>query len=687
MAEQRTVDFTLDDLKNPAYWWRIGNQQKNVFAIAYNINGKPYTFLPTDYIQKGFRDGNTQYVDKNFLDKNTLDTIFNEGIGVDLEGVAADWAVNGLKNTGFGTDGVLIPNSVLSTTKVMSGNNMSSPVNYRINSSRTGGAVQGLTEYNGQYVYAQAPQGDNTQASYVDAGGTRRATFLQRKGGLLGTIGGVLDDVLGIDPGGGGVFGSISSGLAQFEDIVRAGVEEIDAALQNPYVQAAIKTVAAVSPDPVTKLVAAGVDAYATVDSGEDLSAGQIANLAIAGNQVFGSTPTVGGDVGAGVEGGAAVEAGAGAGLDLGGATGLEMDADLALGDVFVNEVENIAKAGAALIDGADPVQVAIGSFGDKIAEGVTDAIGSVEGGEKVAEVLKDNPEISKTVLDVASGKEVSEAVADNFGDKIADKVGADTKNETALVKGGLETIVSLDEGKDLGDAAFDGANKAYKEGYRPDVDIDVSEGLDIDLDTSILGGLEDAAVAAGDFLAEAAGPAKEALIKAGDVIADVPVDVDPLDIAQKTSEGLAKISDVVSEGAAKAADVVSDSAAYLEDVISDAIPSTDLGLEGIGTTPDLGLNVPEISLDVPEIGMPEVAGPEFPDLPEVDLGIQKPTLDLLDFTGLLGGLRLGLTATEPKKTKPAGFIDDGQYLTQFDFLQNIEPLGTLGMLSGRNKT
>ena len=182
-------------------------------------------------------------------------------------------------------------------------------------------------------------------------------------------------------------------------------------------------------------------------------------------------------------------------------------------------------------------------------------------------------------------------------------------------------------------------------------------------------------------------------MIEAGDVIADVPVDLDPLDVAQNVSEGLAQLEDDVVAGGDVVADLaeplkdelinlgdeIANAGSALDDLVSENLPEIDV--------PDVELNLPEVELNLPELDMPEVAGPELPDLPDVDLGLQKPTLDLLDFTGLLGGLRLGLTATEPKKTKPAGFIGDGQYLTQFDFLQNIEPLGTLGMLSGRNKT
>jgi hypothetical protein len=114
------------------------------------------------------------------------------------------------------------------------------------------------------------------------------------------------------------------------------------------------------------------------------------------------------------------------------------------------------------------PLDVVLGVYGDDIAAGVTNVIGSVEGGEEIAKVLKDNPEIAATVLDVAGGTEVPEALANNFGDKVAGELGAETTNEIALVKGGLETAVSLDQGKDLGMLFLKGQRSRMKKALDP---------------------------------------------------------------------------------------------------------------------------------------------------------------------------------------------------------------------------
>jgi len=661
------------------------NTGDKLSGITLKTNQGDFLFVSDSFINQGYlyesdvpgkEKSDVQYYSKAFVgDKR--DEIFNSAVGVDLsdipekatgsKGREALYGITGGANDDLSRlvskQGFLIPKDVVDST------------NLRVSSYKvtdTNGAITGMAStaslpYDGRgkigtdFVYATdagpAPTRGTTVLNYIDPSLARSNTYAvwQDSGG------GMFKSVFGNNILGNTLQG-ISDGLANLEDITREGIEGVDAALQNPYIKAAIKTVAAVSPDPVTKLVAAGLDAYSTLDSGDDLSAGQIANLAIAGNNVFGTTTSVGGDVGAGIEGGAAVDAGAGAGLDLGGATGLEMDADLALGDVFTSEVKKLVTSGAALIDGADPLDVVIGAYGDDIAAGVTDAIGSVEGGEEIAKVLKDNPEVTSTVLDVATGTDVSEALANNFGDKVAGELGAETTNEIALVKGGLETAVSLDQGKDIGDAVFDGAKKSYEEGFRPNIDIDVTGGLDIDIDTSILSGLEDAVVAAGDLLAGAFDPAKKAAIEAGDVITK---------LGTTAGDVFAEAAGPLKEGVIELANAINEGGAALDDYISENLPEIDL--------PEVDINIPEVGIDLPEVAVdiPEITGPD----------IQAPTLDLLDFSGLLGGLGLSLGALEGKKTTPAGFIGDGRYQTQFNFLQNIEPLGTLGMLSGRNKT
>lgn len=617
MAEVTSPGFTLNDLKNPAYWYRVGNQQKNVYSLIYNINGKQYTFLPTDYIQKGWRDGNTQYVDKAFLNKNTLNNIFEQGIGVDLEGVAANWALNGLKNTGFDTKGILVPSSVLSAAGV------GSPVQYQIDNSRNGGAVRGLTEYNGQYIYAQELTGDRARASYLDASGNRRAEFTKVRGGFLGNL--IVDVAEG--------FASVP-GLPEVVSAVTGG---------SPLVYASLK-------------------GLQTAGSGGDLV-----------------------DV---------VKSGLTAWVAKGGLEGLDPGL-------------NKAVQTAMVISNADnPVLAVAELYGQEILEdsGVSDAIeDAVAGvvGEDVINTVKttieDNKNIANTALDVAKGKDLSEAIVDNLSGDIIEASGAETDNEKALVAAALKGAEAADQG---GDVLGSAAEEYFAQGGDlGDIDADLAGDIDFGIVDAVKDGLtaagdvlanvaepiKEVAIQGGDVLADLAEPAKDALISVGDEIADVPVDLDPFDIAQNVSEGLAQLEDDVVAGGDVVADLaeplkddlinlgdnLAEAGSALDDLVSENLPEIDV--------PELpSFDLPEVALDTPELNLPEIDGP--------DLSIQKPTLDLLDFAGLLSGFTLGLTEDQKKKASPSGFIGDGTYRTQFDFAQNIDPLGTIGMFAPKNK-
>ena len=579
MAEVKAPNFTLDDLKNPAYWYRVGNQQKNVYSLIYNINGQQYTFLPTDYIQKGFRDGNTQYVDKAFLNKDTLNTIFQAGVGVDLDGVAAGWALNGLKNTGFDTKGILVPSSVLSSAGV------GSPVNYQIDNSRNGGAVKGLTEYNGQYIYAQDLTGDRAKASYIDATGNRKAEFTKVRGGFLGNL--IVDVAEG--------FASVP-GLPEIVSAVTGG---------NPLVYASLK-------------------GLQTAGSGGDLD-----------------------DV---------IKSGLTAYVAKGGLEGIDPGLNKAVQTAMVaansdNPLEAVAKLyGQEILEGSG------------VSDAIEDAIAGVVG-EDIVNAVKDNENIVNTALDVAKGKDLSEAIADNMMDDIIDATGADTTNEKALVAAAVKAAEAADQG---GDALGSAAEEYYKrDGSIGDIDIY------LDIDSELIAGV-------GDLLDGL--PNLDFNIPELPDLPDLPEVA--LDIPEVNLPELPELPDVSIDLPEVALDIPE---VDIPDINVDMpeLPSVDL--------PEVALEAPELP-ELPDVNLPEVDIPELPEvaleIPEVegpDIDIQKPTLDLLDFSGLLGGLSLGLSSSGKKGTTPAGNIGGSAYQTQFDFLRNVEPLGTIGMF-GRNK-
>ena len=70
---------------------------------------------------------------------------------------------------------------------------------------------------------------------------------------------------------------AVSDAFAQFEDGVRETIDEVDKAIQNEYVRLAVRFIPGYG-----QIAGAILDTYAKLDSGEELSAGDIANLAAA---------------------------------------------------------------------------------------------------------------------------------------------------------------------------------------------------------------------------------------------------------------------------------------------------------------------------------------------------------------------------------------------------------------------
>jgi len=180
------VNFSLDDLKSPQ--WFHNDAAGNRFALHYNINGQGHTFIPEEYISKGYRDGDTQYYNSTLLREGTLENIFNQGALVDLTDIAPNWALNALDKTGLGAKGVIVPNSTLKDTGVLQNNGLFSSVKkYEVDpNSRTQGELLGLTNLDGQYVYLKKPQGDRAGITYTDENGRTRAEYTKVRGGWLG---------------------------------------------------------------------------------------------------------------------------------------------------------------------------------------------------------------------------------------------------------------------------------------------------------------------------------------------------------------------------------------------------------------------------------------------------------------------------------------------------------------------
>lgn len=221
----------LDNLQYQ-YWSGVGENNFNTgYSVNFKLDGKDFTFIPTDVINKGFVDGNTQYFFNDLLNKNNLNTLKEKGQTVDLNGVG--WYGDFLKNTmGRDTTGVLIPaeeaNKINFTAK-----------QYEIGSKGTGNEtlskITGLSQINnGDFVYQnETPAGQLYQYTNNEANIVTQAPAQQKSGGFLGKVAKVVDKVapvaLAFVPAVGPVLsaayssGSVIGKGGSIEDAFKAG--------------------------------------------------------------------------------------------------------------------------------------------------------------------------------------------------------------------------------------------------------------------------------------------------------------------------------------------------------------------------------------------------------------------------------------------------------------------------------
>jgi len=260
-------------------------------------------------------------------------------------------------------------------------------------------------------------------------------------GDAISDVGAAVDDAV-IAP----VVDPIVKAGEQFEDIVREGVDEIDKAIQNPYVQLAAQV--------FFPQYAPFLDAYATLDSGEKLSPSQVASMAAAGY-------------------------------------------DIQTGEPLPADVKKALDTSVALAEGGDPLQVIVSAYGEDFLEqsgikeagqqALQDAIGS-----EAFDIVRDNMDVARVGYDVlVEGKDPSEAIANRYGDQIVGYLGSDDPTINALGYAGLRTAVKLDQGSDTSDALIAGA-KEYNErgGATPDLG-QLASTAGIDLSSIDLGAPE----------------------------------------------------------------------------------------------------------------------------------------------------------------------------------------------------
>ena len=233
MAQYINDPSQLDNLQYQ-YWAGVDTSKFNTgYSVNFQLDGKDFTFIPSDVINKGFTDGKTQYFFQDFLNKDNLNTFKEKGQSVDLNGVS--WYGDFLKDTlGRDTTGVLIPTE--ETSKINF-----TPRQYEIGGGFEGNdsikqtAITGLGQTSsGNYVY-QNETAPGRLFDYIKDDGKIYSQPIPSSsgGGFLGKVARVIDKVApvalafvpGIGPALSAAYstGSVIGKGGSIEDAFKAG--------------------------------------------------------------------------------------------------------------------------------------------------------------------------------------------------------------------------------------------------------------------------------------------------------------------------------------------------------------------------------------------------------------------------------------------------------------------------------
>jgi hypothetical protein len=435
-AQYITDPAQLDNLQYQ-YWTGAGDTSNfnRGYSVNFQLDGKDYTFIPTDIINKGFVDGNTQYYASGLLNKDNLNTLKTKGQAVDLNGVG--WYGDFLKNTlGRDTTGILIPSTEANKffSKIQSYEITQTPVKGKVSFSPITGLAQ---TKKGDFVYLnKTPEGN-----YPGTGQKYATQFINAKGdiqtigkppppksgGLLGDIAKVANVVapiaLALVPGAGPVLsaaysaGNVIGRGGSIGDAFKAGATSYIAGQAGT---AVAKPVAGVTGSALTGSIAGGAAAGGTgaALTGNSIEEGLLTGAA-SGAIGYGVGKTVDAGVGLlkGNTGGETIaEAGAdetlaGTGAATTGTEGKIMD-DFEL-STFLNDLPE--EYGDQ--PGDFPME---GSFGNPLAPGVFDAVTNFfntnAGGGLTQDIITKaakqfGTQAVKAVLGVGASKGVSSGV------------------------------------------------------------------------------------------------------------------------------------------------------------------------------------------------------------------------------------------------------------------------------------
>lgn len=246
-------------------------------------------------------------------------------------------------------------------------------------------------------------------------------------GGVVSNVVDAVEDVVGgaVDIVDDVIVDPVSDALASFEDSVRDVVTPVfdgfNEVIEDPYVQ----LVASILDPTPGKVASTTLRTYAKANSGQEISASDLAQLGI-------SSVT-------------------------------------ALGDVPVNpDTAKLMKAAATVADGGDVKDVVIDTFGQEAFETIAPELRQTARtalGDDIYTLVQDNIDPITAGFRIAQGEDASAVLADTYGDQIVGLLGSDDPSVNALGYAGLKTAVGLDQGLDQDEALLAGAEEYYKRG------------------------------------------------------------------------------------------------------------------------------------------------------------------------------------------------------------------------------
>lgn len=164
------------DLQSYAWNWNVPSGKSNeFFGFTFQTadskgNTKYYTFIPDEFISKGYVSSNGKQYYSNFFNNSTLENLYTKYQPIDFGGFKDFSGSNGfydtLKSQGYGTSGVLVPEDWTVQNYASTPGLTSYTIGKQVGNV-TVGAIQGIGLKDGNAVYVPKASGADSASAYI----------------------------------------------------------------------------------------------------------------------------------------------------------------------------------------------------------------------------------------------------------------------------------------------------------------------------------------------------------------------------------------------------------------------------------------------------------------------------------------------------------------------------------------